>query len=67
MASITSRSWTTMLVIAAVALAVLLSASPEARQQAQQGAAHFGEIMVQLFIGLGDLLRSILHVDVNFG
>jgi len=67
MITVTSKSWTTVLVVAIVGLSVLLASSPEAREQAQQGAAHFGEIMVQLFIGLGDLLRSILHVDVNFG
>ena len=67
MASVTSKSWTTVLVVAVVGLSVLLAASPPAREQARQGAEQFGAIMVQIFVSLGDMFRSLLHLNINLG
>lgn len=67
MASVTTRSWATVLVIAAIALMVLVSASPEAREQAQHSAGQIGAIIVQIFIGLGDLFRSLISFDIKLG
>lgn len=67
MASVTSRSWTTVLIVAAVVLSILLAASPEAQEQARQGAEQFGAIMVQLFISLGNALQSMLNFDIRLG
>lgn len=67
MASVSSRSWTTVLIVAAVVLSILLAASPETQEQARQGAEQFGAIMVQLFIDLGNAIRSLVSFQVDLG
>ena len=66
MASVTTRSWTMVLVVAAVGLSLLLSLSPEAREQARQGGEQLGSLIIQFFASLGDFIRSALHVTVHF-
>jgi hypothetical protein len=65
MISVTSKSWTTVLIVAAVGLSILLAASPAAREQARQGAEQFGAIMVQIFVSLGEAFRSLLHLNIH--
>lgn len=67
MATVSSRSWTTVLIVAAVVLSLLLAASPEAQEQARQGAEQFGAIMVQVFVSLGNALRNMLSFDIKLG
>jgi len=61
------KSWTTVVVIVALGLSVLLAASPEARQQTRQGAEQIGTVMVQIFVGIGDLFKSLFQLNVNSG
>lgn len=61
------KSWTTIVVVVALGLSVLLAASPEARQQARQGTEQMGRVMVQLFVSIGDMFKGLFQLNVNSG